>query len=539
MPEVRDQKDIYIDSTDNYSGKNSCDFIVNLDRNSFQAVEPEVIRINCKQFSMKKTWYDINSLQNQRFFISCLEPGGVGVFPATRMYPCDLITQYQGNRANPYPKQNGVNVVDFCRYDPALWRSNLPNGPAVINDAVPGYSYTQGPRNPDLRTIIEYSINMTFRDIALGLITYNGVTFPANSTAGPPAGPYLAVQVRFDSSTRQFSYHFLNGLPNARFPEEATNVATGTAVEIVSNRVQFHFPEIPNPTIDALNSAFPVQLNNPLYLQDMANDPVGCNQTTYKLMCGRVARPQQPSQVDGAVYGVAGLVNTGFLPDTTLFPTATTEAYWGYNPAQIDCMENIYIRSVNLPSQNFSSIGSSQNHNFVPKTAPHGDIICKIPLPIKRFTRGNNTGFRFYSEDVPDYPSAQAQYVQLHGDHQLVGAGACYDKIDWLEPHAGLFGITINNPTLDSVGIQLTDEKGRNLSGMGYDNVSAIQGNLMCNMVLCFHKIYIAPVPRPMGSQERQQLPQTVLEGGVQNNDYLLTNAMLTNTYNGPNTLRD
>ena len=174
MPEIRDQKDIYIDSTDNYSGKNSCDFLVNLDRNSFQAIEPEVIRINCKQFSMKKTWYDINSQQNQRFFIACQEPVGVGVSPSQRLYPCDLITQYQGAKGNPYPKQNGVNVQDFCRYDPVAMRAQEIIFPSTDDLAPMGtYDYNNFPKNPDLRTIIEYSINMTFRDIGLGAITYN------------------------------------------------------------------------------------------------------------------------------------------------------------------------------------------------------------------------------------------------------------------------------------------------------------------------------------------------------------------------------
>ncbi|GAI85723.1 unnamed protein product [marine sediment metagenome] len=116
---------------------------------------------------------------------------------------------------------NPFNVNDFVRYDPTLYTSNLPSLPVDKSPHIT-YSYTQPPINPDLRTIIEYSINMTFRDIALGNIVYNGVNLPANSTAGPVAGPYLAVQVRWDVSTRQFSYHFCNGLPDRRFPEDAT-----------------------------------------------------------------------------------------------------------------------------------------------------------------------------------------------------------------------------------------------------------------------------------------------------------------------------
>ncbi|GAI85719.1 unnamed protein product [marine sediment metagenome] len=41
---------------------------------------------------------------------------------------------------------------------------------------------------------------------------------------------------------------------------------------------------------------------------------------------------------------------------------------------------------------------------------------------------------------------------------------------------------------------------------MGYDLTQTKQGNLQASMTLCFHKIYIPPVPRPVGVIERDPL---------------------------------
>ncbi len=581
MMEVREQKLIFLDSATNVRG-NGVDFDVELPSNRFRSDPPMDMKLNLHQFEMRKTYPTIH-YNNMRFFVSILEPAGEGVNTnafgkSARMYPIDILGDYIGNAGtgvktiidptsgSPLQQRQPITLSDVYRlqYDDWGVGGDLPVDKAPSSSAVPpvpnqellGYSYKIPPNCVDLRTALEYSINMRLKHIEAGYNYDPNYNFDANpNLTDPVSNNCLAVQVGVNEGTGCFELFYCDGLPDARFPRVASNrydvgtfapIPVGSGFCIVGNRMAFHFPQVANPSPETLTNALQgwsasftgnAQFINPPYVDDMLASLTSqrdCFQDSGELLGAHLCRNDLVAGYTGTAWSIPAtppILSTGLIPYPSggNAPDNVNTGFLFQYPPILDTLFNIVVHAVNIPNNNFETIGFSQSNNTsVQKICNPSTILGRVPVPQITYNTGS-TGVSLMA-----YRAQQAVAQPTSFNQRL--SPDFYDKISWEAPFANIFGIRLEAQALNSVKILLTDTKLRPFSTYLIDDTQSLR-NLATKMTICFHIEYHPPVPRPVGiySETPQELPSETKLGGANTNTIMEQQAQMSGKYFGTN----
>ncbi len=644
---TRDQKLIFINSGDNIEGTNT-DFNLSFPAERFTAQEPAKMRLNLHQFQMNKCWPNINR-SNRRFFMAIptidsdnpgpdpLPTGQPALRSRYDWQPIDLVaslipdattaltnppttaltsnaprlgdlvtagrTAIQDERFNRIG--DGLNIKDIARCP----RSKFPADGIITYGVTAGtssllqieYNYEQPLGDTrDLRSVLEYSINMRLHQIAYGepydsrydlgfavgwLKRYN-LQQPVSPERTDPC---LAVQVDFDED-QQFTIWWCSGLPNARWPTAATNRlaagkgANGTnvwnprqdALLVNGNgtgggqgaaAIYFMFPQFQNGSQDDYITGIANGTNGvPAYPNIPLNTGFGADSYSMFGDCGEVlgawsCRANQPStntvdMFDQLVLpapattnevGASGLIpicitrgasndpNNPSFPDFTIGDAGLVG--WKFPaPPNLETWRSVNIHCENVQNNNYESIGFTQGHDKTQqKLCVPSTLMAKIPLPTLEYQVSNESWFSGSTFPPAPAPTTDNPDVRHSAWSEMIGTNI-YNKISWEATWSTIFGITLDNPTLNAIRFILKDDKGRPIDTL-VNNTSnkknVTQQNAGVEMTVCFHVIYNPPIPKPLANNEiaEQVLPTETLLGGANTNTIMNSEAQQAGMY--------
>lgn len=627
MGSTRDQKLIFLNSGDNIDGK-ATNFSLQFPSERFTAEEPAKMRLNLHQFQMKKIWPDINPT-NRRFFMAIkTNPDQPGNTARYRWFPIDLVeSNVQGTSALAHscnafpvpdaltwesrglntdgiqaPKVNYIyplNIKDIFRCPRTKFPSggttgSIPPHFAVNegNSSIGGiqYSYSQPLADTkDLRSVLEYSINMRLYQIAYYTTPYDtrydpggAITwlqrYTGNSTlTGITDEPCLAVQVHFTEQQR-FEIYFCNGLPNMRYPLIAPNIlgsdptvgwndVTGgllvrgqtnvtPTVDDGASAIYFCFPQFKDGNDADFTSGIRNDTNQQPAWPDIpiaagfSQDPLGTFNDCNEVLGAWCCRANQPSTVRRQQFNgltlplgynevVSGLVPIT-APRTALLPAGDSALIGWRFPSMptLQSMRSINIHASNVMSNNYESIDFTQGHNkSQQKTSVPSTLFAKIPLPVNKYHMSEGE----WSSPTVVTPTGNPQHRPTA--HSEMICQDVWDKVSWEAPWSTIFGITLDNPVLNQIQLELMDEKDRPFSEFCWPNTNSapqgvnknlLQNNAGIEMTICFHNFYVPPIPRDeklhVETQE-QTMPTDTLLGGANTNVVMESDAQMAGSY--------